>query len=347
MEIMNIIAHDKVLVIAPHPDDESIGCGGLLLKYAFQCDVLCITDGKQGQGDINPSELELIRRNEFNIAMDYAKLHSWKMLGIADGTLCAHLDVLEKVDLSGYSKIFVTGPEDRHPDHTAALTVLKRACIKQDIEPEIYVYEVHRKLKCVTHLLFIGDVLEKKKELMRFYFSQMRNGLFDNTIIGINQERGVNGEFCEGFRRMNLREIPDEIPLDTEIAKMREYYWVYTRWMRALQSGGGIASILKKMGYQSVMIYGFKELGQLLFNELIDADIKVSLIVDKRQSLSAEGIATVYPKNIPDNLKNIPIVVTATWYIDEIRSELCENGICDIISIKDLLESNCFIQENA
>ena len=39
---------DKILVVAPHPDDETIGLGGLLLLYGEQIDVLVLTDGSKG-----------------------------------------------------------------------------------------------------------------------------------------------------------------------------------------------------------------------------------------------------------------------------------------------------------
>ena len=36
---------DKICILAPHADDESIGCGGLLALYGKQCDVVLLTDG--------------------------------------------------------------------------------------------------------------------------------------------------------------------------------------------------------------------------------------------------------------------------------------------------------------
>lgn len=39
---------DRILVIAPHADDESIGCGGMLSLYGPQCDILLLTDGRKG-----------------------------------------------------------------------------------------------------------------------------------------------------------------------------------------------------------------------------------------------------------------------------------------------------------
>lgn len=340
MKNITIYPNEKVLIIAPHPDDESIGCGGLLLKYSSQCDVLCLTDGRQGQGTANPCELAWIRKNEFNSAMSFLNPHDYKMMGISDNTLCAHLEALTCINLHSYNKVFVTGSEDRHPDHTAALTALKIACVKQDVNPEIYVYEVHRKLLKVTHVLPIDDVIEKKKELMLFYGSQMTNQPFDNMVIAINRDRGKEYGYCEGFCRMELGEIPEEIPLETEISKMREYYWVYTRWMRSLQAGNGIAGILKKQGYQNVMIYGFKELGRILLKELATAGIGVQLIIDRQKIAFDSEINIVNMEDIPDNMKDLPVVVTATWYLDDIRRDLSKLGIKNIISIKDLLEKD-------
>ena len=340
MQKLQIDKDDRCLILAPHPDDESIGCGGMLLKYNCQCDVVCITDGRQGQGNENPSELKAKRRTEFMDAMSYATVHDYEMLGIEDGTLCGHQSVLEGYDLSRYSKIFVTGLEDRHPDHSAALMALKRACIKQKIDkPSIFIYEVHRPLKDITHMLSIDDVVEKKKELMHRYPSQMNNHPFDEVIIRINKDRGNGKGYSEGFYQIRLSEIPNEIPIETELSKMREYYWIYTRWMKSLQRGNGIAGILISLGYSNVMIYGFKELGQLLLDELTNKGIHVPMIIDKQQINIDVTIPMVRPESIPDNMKDTPVVVTATWYMDEIKLKLMQLGVTKIISIKELLEN--------
>ena len=337
---LSIGEQERILIIAPHPDDESIGCGGLLLKYASRCDVICLTDGRQGQGDVNPSELKEKRRTEFMDAMSYATVHEYEMIGIADGTLCGHQSILESFDLSRYSKIFVTGLEDRHPDHSATLIALKRACIKQSVDkPLIYIYEVHRPLKKISHVLSIDDVVEKKRELMRRYTSQMNNHPFDKAIIEINKDRGNGNGYSEGFYQVRLSEIPSEIPIETELSKMREYYWIYTRWMKSLQSGNGIAGILKSLGYDNVMIYGFKEFGQLLLSELDSKGICVPMIIDSQQMNVDVKIPMVRPERIPDDMKDIPVVVTATWYMDEIKLKLVGLGVTKIISIKEILEN--------
>lgn len=45
---LRIKESDRILIVAPHPDDETLGCGGILAKYGEKCDVLLITDGRLG-----------------------------------------------------------------------------------------------------------------------------------------------------------------------------------------------------------------------------------------------------------------------------------------------------------
>ena len=60
---------DRVLLLAPHPDDETIGCGGFLLKYGSQCDVVLLTDGRHGDSTVKPAEMIEIRKKEFEEVM--------------------------------------------------------------------------------------------------------------------------------------------------------------------------------------------------------------------------------------------------------------------------------------
>lgn len=62
---------DKILIVAPHPDDESIGCGGLLALYGKQCDVRLLTDGRRGKSEqrknVSDNEIIATRKEELRI----------------------------------------------------------------------------------------------------------------------------------------------------------------------------------------------------------------------------------------------------------------------------------------
>lgn len=89
---MNVLINknDKILVVAPHADDESIGCGGLLSLYGNQADLLLITDGSKGYTThtySNENDLVQIRSIEFNNAAKLANVKSVFYCNIVDGTV--------------------------------------------------------------------------------------------------------------------------------------------------------------------------------------------------------------------------------------------------------------------
>ena len=90
MKALDIRDNDRILIIAPHPDDECIGPGGVLLQYAKQCEVIVLTDGRQGQGDTAPEKEKQIRKQEFLNGMKRLNIGCFRMLDIEDGTLLSH-----------------------------------------------------------------------------------------------------------------------------------------------------------------------------------------------------------------------------------------------------------------
>lgn len=342
MKELVIDKQDKILIIAPHPDDESIGCGGLLLKYGSQCDVICLTDGRQGQGDITPCRLSKVRKYEFAEAMKNVGINKSRMLNIEDGTLCAHLFCLNDIDLSNYTKIFVTGRSDKHPDHTAALVSLRNAIQMQNIEIiETYEYEVHHNVDVSTHYLNITNLVDEKSALISIYKSQIKNYPFDKKIIEMNLKNGSDKYYFENYKRIDIEKVDGSIDLECELEKSREFYWIYTRWMRLIQSGRYIKEFFKKNNELEIIIYGYKEIGKLLECELINEGCTINYIIDNSEKVRKDNPQKEImsaEEAIKIRRFDLPIIVTATFYYNEIKDDLEKLGYTNIYSLKRLLE---------
>jgi LmbE family N-acetylglucosaminyl deacetylase len=129
------------LVLSPHPDDETIGCGLLLAKKAQDghgTSVLLATDGDRGWFSSmprpEPDAIVQIRHREWHRALDVLAVpkESRFTLGYPDGTLCDHEEEVAKRigellrNLSP-TQVFVTKPHDAHPDHQALARATRRA----------------------------------------------------------------------------------------------------------------------------------------------------------------------------------------------------------------------------
>ena len=83
---VEIRKEENIAIIAPHPDDEVIGAGGLLSAYPSQCTVILMTDGRHGDSNIEPETLKVRRHAEFSAVM--GKLGAKSIcLDYEDGTL--------------------------------------------------------------------------------------------------------------------------------------------------------------------------------------------------------------------------------------------------------------------
>ena len=165
------------LVLSPHPDDETIGCGLLLAQMAQEghsTAVALATDGREGWYSVTPrptsDRIVEVRRGEWHRALDALNVPKDRRfeLGLADGTLRDHEDEvaewISKLLLSlSPSQIFVTRPFDPHPDHRALFRAACRSAIDaygslSDLDssrdeksavhrngppPEIYCYRVY------------------------------------------------------------------------------------------------------------------------------------------------------------------------------------------------------------
>lgn len=126
----------KLVVLAPHPDDESLGCGALLAR-AFAgagAHVICLTDGSASHPhsmEWTPRRLAARRRAELTraIACLGGSADDLTWLGIADSCLYrADADVIAtKMEQTlvnlGAQHVFVPAAEDHHEDHQATARI--------------------------------------------------------------------------------------------------------------------------------------------------------------------------------------------------------------------------------
>jgi LmbE family N-acetylglucosaminyl deacetylase len=113
----------RVLVVAPHPDDETLGCGGTLVKHRRAGDpvrVVQVTDGRASRaGGLGPDEMAARRRDEAARAMAVLQVELvW--LGLREGDWRADelVDHLARLTAEASpSLIYAPSPIDYHPEH--------------------------------------------------------------------------------------------------------------------------------------------------------------------------------------------------------------------------------------
>ncbi|GAA3619430.1 PIG-L family deacetylase [Kineosporia mesophila] len=128
--LLPIVAGRPVTVIAPHPDDESLGAGGLLHRLTTAgCTptVVIVTDGAAGYPGADPAQrhdLARTRRRETWAAIRELCQKGAQpiFLDIPDGEAAAHEDELTDrfTDLlPADGLVLAPWPDDPHPDHQA------------------------------------------------------------------------------------------------------------------------------------------------------------------------------------------------------------------------------------
>lgn len=125
-----------IVVLAPHPDDESLGCGALL-AHAFDthgAHVICMTDGggsHPGSALWSGERLAAMRRQELSHAIVRLGGTPGDMtwLGHPDGWLGAQdqsriaADIVVLSLAQGARHLFAPAPEDHHADHRATARI--------------------------------------------------------------------------------------------------------------------------------------------------------------------------------------------------------------------------------
>jgi N-acetylglucosamine malate deacetylase 1 len=189
-------AAEKVVVLAPHMDDEIIGCGGTLAAHAARgadVTVIFLTDGRLGgtpTAEQKQRGLSIvdIRKSEARAALAEIGIRKMEFLDAEDGRLGADPQTAIKLrDL-----LLRTQPEivylpyflEQHEDHTAVSPLLRQAVEGTRLDFQCHSYEVWTPLfpNCFVR---IDDTVELKRRALAKYESQLAGADYLHTSLGL------------------------------------------------------------------------------------------------------------------------------------------------------------------
>ncbi|MEO8539393.1 MAG: PIG-L family deacetylase [bacterium] len=127
----------RVVVVAPHPDDEVFAVGGLMASLAaagYPLDVVAVTDGEASHAQstrITPDQIRCVREQETLRAYQHLQISPRRIrLAIPDSGVARHLQCLADRLLSpllGASFVVAPIETDGHPDHDATSRAVSTA----------------------------------------------------------------------------------------------------------------------------------------------------------------------------------------------------------------------------
>jgi len=213
----------KNLIIAPHHDDEVIGCGGTILQRAQKGDeisVVYITNGWSGIPHIKSKQKAIkVREKEAIKASKILGIKSLFFLREEDRNFSLNGRIVKKlikiIRQINPQIIYVPHQKEKDYDHKITYEITKEAFLlsKTLYFPSLgkpakllkflYLYEVWTPMEKFILKEDITKVINKKMEALSQYKSQLRYLNLKDAVYGLNLFRGSMGhkerKFAEVF----------------------------------------------------------------------------------------------------------------------------------------------------
>lgn len=220
--------NNVILVIAPHPDDEVLGCGGTMKKFSLEgasVVVLIVSRGKPGM--YSEERIKNVR-NEARM--------SHQILGVSETRFlefpAPDLDVIPNSDISASvlevinelepKTLFLPHYGDIHHDHRAVFNAGMVAArpLKSSVR-KVYTYETLSETEwgnqssgsmfIPTFYVNISSVLKFKLDAMKCYKSQLREPPNPRSLRAIESLANLRGSsvgltYAEAFMIMRIIE---------------------------------------------------------------------------------------------------------------------------------------------
>ena len=218
--IHKIVGH-RVLVFAPHPDDEVFGCGGAILRHVNAGDalqVIIVSDGEYRANEAQRVAYGVLRQAESCQAAKLLGCGTPIFWGIPDRSIEYGERLIERMmgAITTHSADLVYAPSvyEMHPDHRAVGMAALEAARRHAAQPSIALYEVGVPMPRINTLLDISDLTDRKQNAMACFVSQLQEQAYDQHISALNRFRtytlGKQISSAEGYLLATASEVAND-----------------------------------------------------------------------------------------------------------------------------------------
>jgi len=218
-EFSKDVPSGKVLVLSPHPDDEIIGCGGALVRYAkgdAKITIVYFTDGRLGFSDkFKPTEkdkVDLAAERELeakNISKELKCEQVFLRYKDSKLTLSKNLIGFLRQLIKDFDPDIIFTPSILEPisDHKITSAVLANALSRIEKNYQIFQYELWSPI-FANFYLDIDDVIDQKQKLLEYYKSQLKCRDYVESSRGLARYRGSifgKSKFAESYLKTDKK----------------------------------------------------------------------------------------------------------------------------------------------
>lgn len=200
----NEISGNKALVIAPHQDDESIGCAGTIIKHTK-------AGGEAEIAFCTYDTTERMKESEKAASILGSKRNHFLQFPIRtlDGNKAFENNLVTLFEKTSPEIVFLPFWFDNHPDHRAVSKALIKIRKRIDFNFMVYAYPVWSPLN-PNCLIDISNEWEDKKKAIECYKTQTVSRDYVKIAQGLNQywaEIKMPGmKYAETFFRSTVKE---------------------------------------------------------------------------------------------------------------------------------------------
>jgi glycosyltransferase involved in cell wall biosynthesis/LmbE family N-acetylglucosaminyl deacetylase len=316
----------RVLVIAPHPDDEVFGCGGTIaafVEYLIPVHVVVLTDGDAAKNSDGSLDYAQERRAESLGAaalLGYGVPEFWSLpdrsLGYDENLIyrCSSLIEDIKADLVLCPSLY-----EIHPDHYAVAQVAIEAARRTSIR--VAFYEVGQPMMRPNRLVDISRFSDLKRKAIGCFNTQLNIQNYGEQIFALNTYRTytLDEKVClvEAFYEAD--------PSDASTLLDSYRYQAFRADISAIRDYSPdlpLVSVLVRTTLRETLDQALGSIAQQTYPRIEVVLVNAKPILDGNQNFSADLMCGKFPLKVIQTSQNLDRPAAAQLALENARGRL-------------------------